>query len=252
MSYEIVIGDMSIYNTLTPEEKKTIFGKTPFTISGGDIPAIMGVNPYETNVELYRRKKKRKRKDLNEAMERGFDYETAVKLMFKHEYKGILKQTGFKGMVRNIELPYLTGVPDDILIAVNDIKGEDNEILITADTKLVHEIKSKYLIKKEAGFNNLDENMQNYVNFIHPMYELQMQFYLYLLDLKFGVYTISIVSAPYYTSDRKTVVTSRILERDDIRINYMLNEVDDFYQRLINDREPALKQRTGGLKWVKK
>ena len=139
MSYEIVIGDMSIYNTLTPEEKKSIFGKTPFTISGGDIPAIMGVNPYETNVELYRRKKKRKRKDLNEAMERGFDYETAVKLMFKHEYKNILKQTGFKGMVRNIELPYLTGVPDDILIAESDIKGEDNEILITKDTRLVHE-----------------------------------------------------------------------------------------------------------------
>lgn len=62
MSYEIVIGDMSIYNTLTPEEKKSIFGKTPFTISGGDIPAIMGVNPYETNVELYRRKKKKKKK----------------------------------------------------------------------------------------------------------------------------------------------------------------------------------------------
>ena len=181
-------------------------------------------------------------------MERGFDYETAVKLMFKHEYKGILKQTGFKGMIRDIEIPYLTGVPDDILIAESDIKGEDNEILVPADTELVHEIKSKYLIKKEAGYNNLDENMQNYINYVQPIYELQMQFYMYLLDLKFGVYTISVVQAPYYSSDRKTVVTSRILERDDVRINHMLNEIDDFYQRLINDREPALKQRIGGLR----
>ena len=34
MSYEIVIGDMSIYNTLTPEEKKTIIKNAGFRWDG--------------------------------------------------------------------------------------------------------------------------------------------------------------------------------------------------------------------------
>ena len=247
MDYEIMIPRMDMYDTLLPEEKKEIFGVTPYTISGGDIPTIMGVNPYETNVELFKRKIRPRKREKTPEMERGIDYEAATKLMFKHEYRGIFKQTGFNAMIRSTKTPYLIGVPDDILITETEIKNEENEVIAVSGEKMIHEIKSKYLIKKEAGFKTIDENMYHYVNFVIPMYEMQMQLYLYLTGLKFGVYTISIVSAPFYTSDRKTIVTSRILERDDVRIEVMLKEADEFYQRLLSKKEPAIKQRSGGI-----
>ena len=55
MSYRVIIDDMSNYSNMTREEKASIFADTPFTISGGDIPSIMGINPYKggSNVDLY-------------------------------------------------------------------------------------------------------------------------------------------------------------------------------------------------------
>ena len=244
MGYEIIIPDMNKYSEMSSEEKKKIF-TTDYTISGGDIAAIMGVNPYENNVQLYNRKIKFLRKDLKPSMLRGMDYEKGVKFMFKWEYEGIFKQTGFTGMIKSIEKPYITGVPDDILICEQDI--DMGEYIIPAGEKILHEIKSKFLQKKETGYNSLYENLQHYINYLEPMYEVQMQLYMWIMELKYGLYTICGVTAPFKSTERHTQIGSRILVRDDERIKQILTKCDTFYRHLLSKDEPALYQRIGGI-----
>ena len=245
MAYEIIIKDMKDYSKLSKEQKQEIFGKTAFTLSGGDVAAIMGVNLYETNVQLYNRKIKRQRRDVSDAMLRGMDYETAVKMMFKWEYQEFFSQDGFQGQVRSLEKPYLTGVPDDILTTLKDIDLDGLEI--PAGTKVLHEIKSKYLGSKEAGFRTMQENIMHYLNYISPMYEVQMQLYMWIMDLQFGVYTMAGVVAPRGFPERSTMITSRILVRNDERIQRILESCEHFYNRLLTKREPALYQLPGGF-----
>lgn len=245
MAYEIIIKDMKDYPKLTKEEKNKIFSKTPFTLSGGDVAAIMGVNPYETNVQLYNRKIKRQRRDVSDAMLRGMDYETAVKMMFKWEYQEWFEQEGFQGQVRSLEVPYLTGVPDDILTTLKDIDFDGLEI--PAGTKILHEIKSKYLTAKEAGFKTMSENLKHYLYYIDIMYEVQMQLYMWIMDLDYGLYTMCGVNAPRGIPERNTVISSSILIRDDEKIKRILESCSLFYNRLLNKKEPPLYQLPGGF-----
>lgn len=244
MGYSIIVPDMSRYDELTPEQKKEIF-TTEYTISGGDVASIMGVNPYENNVQLYERKVKRKRKDISPAMTRGMDYEKGVKHMFKWEYAEIFEQTGFQGMVKSKERPYITGVPDDILISLKDIDMEDYTIF--KGTNIIHEIKSKFLQKKEAGFKTLYDNLQHYMNYLDPMYEVQIQLYMWIMGLDFALYTMCGVLAPFNSTERYTQINSRLVLRDEERINEILKNCDRFYRNLLSKNEPALYQRLGGL-----
>ena len=245
MSYRVIIDDMSNYSNMTREEKASIFADTPFTISGGDIPSILGINPYKggSNVDLYYKKINKTKVPQNDAMLRGHDFETAIKLLFKWEYKDIFQQQNFNGMVRSVETPYLTGVPDDILVSQKDI--ETTDFTIPAGTKFVQEIKSKFISSKASGFKNLSEMFDHFIYNMNPFYEVQQQLYMHIMNIDYGIYTSEVVMAPRNSEYRRSERKSQILVKDNKKIDLILEECEKFYKCLISKTPPAIKQRKG-------
>lgn len=241
MQFDIIVPDMTKYSSLTQEEKEKIY-TTPYTIAGGDIPSIMGINPYKgsSNVDLYYKKIEKKRTPVNDAMMRGHDFEAAAKLLFKWTYQGIYKQGGANIMVRSKERPYIVGVPDDIVMSEKDMEYEKLEIIIPAKTKFIHEIKSKFLTRKLAGYQSLEDMANFYLNMIDQFYEVQMQLYLYITGLKYALYTIIVVTAPPYSDFRKTEIKTLLVLRNDELIQNILRNCDDFYQHLLDKKPPAI------------
>jgi len=186
-------------------------GKIPFTIGGSDVAAVFGVSPWTTPLELWRIKKGLMNPDdfaNATAKEMGHLLEPIVAQCYANETGNrLIPDTG---LYQHAKYPYALANLDSRMQA----DGEDG--ILECKTTTYH----------KAG--DWDDDMIPY------HYELQVRFYLAVMDLEFA----DICCMWGFNPENDMAI--RRINRDLIIEAYIFERLDAFIASLVANQEPSM------------
>ena len=197
-------------------------------LSGTRASAILGQNPYMTNVDVWEiLTHKRKDKDLsdNEAVRFGLEAEKHIRALYRMEVKGVYDvqdttdfDNGGRVVYSHIDKPYLTASVDGLLTRIADGALGVLEIKTTSILSSIH---------RETWRDGVPQNY--YIQLLHE---------IMVLDASFGVLVAYLRYSDY------TIIKSYLVERSAVEadIKSLFDSEVDYYEKYVatNQRPPLL------------
>jgi predicted phage-related endonuclease len=221
----IILGDFSDYKDLSPSEQQKIFEESryygldrsvkPFAIGGSDVAAIYGESPWNTPLDLYWAKAKRKKaltyEENEEAKDAGHRAEGYVMDLFS-------RKTGLKAVPNTLQARH-----PDYPHCVANLDGfvEENGKIGVYEGKTI-------------SCDNFEGIRKWKLGELPIYYELQVRFYMGIWDLDFAYICCG---WGFRTSD---IAYIRI-ERDKTLEKAIFEDCEDFVSEIMRGKVPSLK-----------
>lgn len=192
-------------------------------IGGSDASAIVGMNPYKTNIELWEEKTGRRvAPDISDEsyVKYGHDAEEYLRELFAIDYPQYQVLYEDNNMWTNDKYPFAHASLDSWLVDEDGRKG-------------VLEIKTTNILQsmqKEKWKDRIPDN-----------YYLQVLHYLMVTEFEFAILKAQL---KYEHNNGDVFLTTKhyMMERAEVEedINYLEDAERRFYEYIINDRQPNL------------
>ena len=190
-------------------------------IGGSEASAVIGVNPFKSNVELWEEKTgRRTSKDIsdNPIVKYGQEAEFHLRELFKLDFPHYIVNYVENNMFINDKFPFAHASLDGWLTDEQGRKG-------------ILEIKTSNIINqnmKDKWDNQIPDNY--YVQVLHYLMVMEAEFAVIKAQLKWD-YEDLYLQTRHYFIERKDV------EED---IEYLMQAEKDFYDCILEDKSPAL------------
>ncbi len=219
-------------------------------IGGSDCSAIVGFNPYKTNVELWKEKTSDVYKEIpdNKAMKYGRDTENAIRTIFQADYDGVFKMLHTENeLLISKENEGLRASLDGEIEVLEDVEimpyfknwSKNESIEIPQPKKIKKGMKGVLEIKTTELMSSIKKEQWN--NQVPMNYYCQVLHYLIVTN-----YDFAILRALINTSDENNVKTSHtrtyVFMRDEEveSINFLKQKELEFLEYVHNKKEPPL------------
>jgi putative phage-type endonuclease len=244
------VTSMSNFTRISYETFDEWKAKRSLGIGGSDASAVLGLNPYRTNIDLWKNKTRREQGDVpeNEFMRYGKAVEDSLRTIFANDYHQKLFIHSKPEVLRNNTFDFLLG-------------SLDGEILVLEETKFTPYWKSHYAkdddskpqpmvlkpgmrgvleIKTTEVLSSMHKEKWN--NHVPQNYYIQVLHYLLVTG-----YDFAILVAQFKFTDSNNVKTNETrhygfmaLDRiDDMKI-LLENEIKFWNEYVLKDVEPPL------------
>lgn len=201
------------------------------TIGGSDASAVVGLNPYKTNVELWQEKTGRIiPEDISDKpyVKYGHDAELLLREMFKLDFPQYQVDYVDNNLFRNKKYPWGHYSADGWL--TEKIKIDDSTNVITR--KGILEIKTTEILQsmqKEKWDKKIPDNY--YIQVLHGLLILEADFAVLKAQLKTVFDGVPYLQTKHYHIERADV------EAD---IQYLAKEEEKFWRNVQNGIKPSL------------
>ena len=191
-------------------------------IGGSDASAVVGQNPYKTNIELFEEKTGRRRaEDISEKpyVIYGKKAEEYIRELFKLDYPQYeVKHYEFR-ILQSIEYPFMQASLDGELLDQEGRRG----ILEIKTTNILHSM------QREKWNDRIPQN-----------YYIQVLHYLLVTGYDFVVLRAHLISA--WDNDVRTQVKHYFIERSEVLedLEYLKQEEIKFWKYVESGRKPPL------------
>lgn len=219
-------------------------------VGGSDCSAIVGFNPYKTNVELWKEKISDKYNEIpdNKAMKYGRNTEDAIRTIFQADYDGVFKVSHFENeLLISHENEGLRASLDGEIDVLKDVEimsyfknwGKNPDIKTPQPKKIKKGMKGVLEIKTTELMSSIKKEQWN--NQVPMNYYCQVLHYLIVTN-----YDFAILRALINTSDENDVKTSHtrtyvFLRDEEIEsINFLKQKELEFLEYVHNKKEPPL------------
>lgn len=193
-----------------------------YGIGGSDASAVVGMNPYKTNIQLFEEKIGRAiPEDISDKpyVKYGIEAEPLIRSLFQLDYPEYTVEHHEHRILRSKMHPFLQASLDGELTDFSGRKG-------------ILEIKT----------TNILQSMQyeKWKDRIPDNYYIQVLHYLLVTGYQFAVLRAHLVSD--WGQDKRTTVRHYFIERDEVvdDLQFLLNEEIKFWQYVKSGRKPAL------------
>ena len=204
-----------------PDESEWLKGRMN-GIGGSDASAVIGMNPYKTNIELFEEKTGRRApEDISDkaCVIYGKYAETPIRELFKLDYPEYDVQHYDYRILQSIRYPFMQASLDGELLDSNGRKG-------------ILEIKTTNILQSMQREKWNEKIPQNYY--------IQVLHYLLVTGYEFIVLRAHLVSS--WGQDVRTQVKHYFIEREDVEedLDYLLKEEIKFWKYVESRRKPPL------------
>jgi putative phage-type endonuclease len=192
-------------------------------IGGSDASAIIGLNPYKTNVELWEEKTGRKKSEnISNKPEviYGKEAEKHLRELFKLDYPDYKVQHTEYEIRQSVNYPFMLASLDGELI---DKKGESG----------VLEIKTTNILQsmqKEKWTDKIPDNY--YIQILHYLIVTGYQYAILKAQLRFQYGEDVYLNTKHYRVERSECIED---------INYLIEEEGKFWRLVESDTRPHLR-----------
>lgn len=191
-------------------------------IGGSDASAIVGLNPYKNNIELFEEKIGRRQSvDISEKpyVIYGHAAEPLIRLLFVLDYPEYTVEYHENRILQNIRYPFLQASLDGELIDQNGRRG----ILEIKTTNILQSM------QREKWNDRVPDN-----------YYIQVLHYLLVTGYEFVVLRAHLISR--WNGDVRTQVRHYFMERSEVQddLDYLLEEEIKFWKYVEAGRKPPL------------
>ena len=191
-------------------------------IGGSEASCIVGLNPYKTNVELWREKTGRTfPEDISEKsyVKYGHDAEPHIRALFALDFPEYKVEYYENNMITNDRFPFAHASLDGELIDKDGRKG----ILEIKTTNILQSM------QKESWRDRIPDN-----------YYIQVLWYLMVTEYEFAVLVAQLKTD--YGGDIRKQTRHYFIERADVEkdIEYLIEAGEKFWQCVMDDEEPGL------------
>ena len=191
-------------------------------IGGSEASCIVGMNPYKTNVELWREKTGRTfPEDISgkDYVKYGHDAEPHIRALFALDFPEYTVEYYENNMITNDRFPFAHA-------------SLDGELTDEFGRKGILEIKTTNILQsmqKESWRDRIPDN-----------YYIQVLWYLMVTEYDFAVLVAQLKTD--YGGDIRKQTRHYFIERADVEedIEYLIEAGEKFWQCVINDEEPGL------------
>lgn len=229
------------YSTREEWLKKRIKG-----IGGSDCSAIVGFNPYKTNVDLWNEKMSETHIEIpdNPAMKYGRDTEDAIRTIFQADYDGYLKVTHTNELLVSKEHDFIRASLDGEIEVLEDVKissyfkNWNKEIKEPAPQpfELKKGMKGVLEIKTTELMSSIHKEKWN--NQVPYNYYCQILHYLYVTNYDFAILRALINTEDengVKTSHTRTYVFMRSMHQDSM--GFLINKEIEFWNEYVLKKE---------------
>lgn len=191
-------------------------------IGGSEASCIVGMNPYKTNVELWREKTGRTfPEDISEKsyVKYGHDAEPHIRALFALDFPEYKVEYYENNMITNDRFPFAHASLDGELIDKDGRRG----ILEIKTTNILQSM------QKESWRDRIPDN-----------YYIQVLWYLMVTEYEFAVLVAQLKTD--YGGDIRKQTRHYFIERADVEedIEYLIEAGEKFWQCVMDDKEPGL------------
>lgn len=204
-----------------PDEKAWLSGRMN-GIGGSDASAVVGMNPYKTNIELFEEKTGRRMpEDISDkpCVVYGKEAEQHIRELFKLDYPQYQVEHHEYRILQSLENPFMQA-------------SLDGELTDTEGRRGVLEIKTSNILQSMQREKWNDKIPQNYY--------IQVLHYLLVTGYAFVVLRAHLTST--WGQDVRTQVKHYFIEREEVQddLDYLLQEEIRFWQYVESGRKPPL------------
>lgn len=212
---------MNYYIFDFPDEKAWLSGRMN-GIGGSDASAIVGLNPYKTNIELFEEKTGRSiPEDISDKpyVIYGKKAEEYIRELFRLDYPQYEVAHHEYRILQSTKYPFMQASLDGELTDQDGRKG----ILEIKTTNILQSM------QREKWKDRVPDN-----------YYLQVLHYLLVTDYEFVVLRAHLISA--WGQDVRTQVKHYFIERAEVQedLDYLLQEEIKFWKYVVSGRKPPL------------
>lgn len=213
------MGQYKIYDF--PDERAWLKGRMN-GIGGSDASAVIGMNPYKTNIELFEEKTGRKiSEDISDKpyVVYGNNAEEPIRELFKLDYPEFkVSHHGYR-ILQSVEYPFMQASLDGELLDQDGRNG-------------ILEIKTTNILQSMQREKWNDRIPQNYY--------IQVLHYLLVTGYQFVVLRAHLISS--WGRDIRTQAKHYFIERDEVKedLEFLLQEEIKFWGYVESGRKPPL------------
>ena len=191
-------------------------------IGGSEASCIVGMNPYKTNVELWREKTGRTfPEDISgkDYVKYGHDAEPHIRALFALDFPEYKVEYYENNMITNDRFPFAHASLDGELIDKDGRRG----ILEIKTTNILQSM------QKESWRDRIPDN-----------YYIQVLWYLMVTEYDFAVLVAQLKTD--YGGDIRKQIRHYFIERADVEedIEYLIEAGEKFWKCVMDDEEPGL------------
>ena len=193
-----------------------------YGIGGSDASAILGMNPYKTNIDLFEEKTGRRiPEDISDKpyVRYGTEAEPHIRALFSLDYPDYQVEYHENRILRSIRYPFLQASLDGELTDPDGRRG----ILEIKTTNILQSM------QREKWKDRIPDN-----------YYIQVLHYLLVTGYQFVVLRAHIISD--WGSDKRTSIRHYFIERSEVEedLDMLLTEEIKFWQYVESGRKPPL------------
>lgn len=204
-----------------PDESAWLKGRMK-GIGGSDASAIVGMNPYKSNIDLFEEKIGRRIPDdisQKPYVIYGKKAEAPIRELFKLDYPEYQVEHHEFRILQSAEYPFMQA-------------SLDGELIDSAGRRGILEIKTTNILRSMQYEKWKDRIPDNYY--------IQVLHYLLVTGYEFAVLRAHLTSE--WGSDKRTTVKHYFIEREEVRddLNMLLQEEKKFWKYVESGRKPPL------------
>lgn len=213
---------MAIYKTFDFQNERAWLNGRMNGIGGSDASAVVGMNPYKTNIQLFEEKTgRRAAPDISDKpyVIYGKEAEEPIRRLFKLDYPQYQVEHHEFRILQSIENPFMQASLDGELTDGEGHKG-------------ILEIKTTNILQSMQWEKWKDKVPQNYY--------IQVLHYMLVTGYEFAVLRAHLISP--WGSDVRTQVKHYFIERSEVQedLDFLQQEEIKFWQYVESGRKPPL------------
>ena len=211
-----------VYQIIDNKDHAAWLKARTYGIGGSDASAILGMNPYKTNIDLFEEKTGRRiPEDISDKpyVKYGTEAEPLIRALFSLDYPDYQVEYHENRILRSIRYPFLQASLDGELADPDGRRG----ILEIKTTNILQSM------QREKWKDRIPDN-----------YYIQVLHYLLVTEYQFATLRAHLISE--WGNDKRTTVRHYFIEREEVRedLDMLLKEEIKFWQYVESGRKPPL------------
>ena len=211
-----------VYQIIDNKDHAAWLKARTYGIGGSDASAILGMNPYKTNIDLFEEKTGRRiPEDISDKpyVKYGTEAEPLIRALFSLDYPDYQVEYHENRILRSIRYPFLQASLDGELADPDGRRG----ILEIKTTNILQSM------QREKWKDRIPDN-----------YYIQVLHYLLVTEYQFVILRAHLISE--WGNDKRTTVRHYFIEREEVRedLDMLLKEEIKFWQYVESGRKPPL------------
>lgn len=211
-----------VYQIIDNKDHAAWLKARTYGIGGSDASAILGMNPYKTNIDLFEEKTGRRiPEDISDKpyVKYGTEAEPHIRALFSLDYPDYQVEYHENRILRSIRYPFLQASLDGELADPDGRRG----ILEIKTTNILQSM------QREKWKDRIPDN-----------YYIQVLHYLLVTEYQFVILRAHLISE--WGNDKRTTVRHYFIEREEVRedLDMLLKEEIKFWQYVESGRKPPL------------